>query len=250
MQLINIVIIENDNFSRIGLELILTSTNKFIIAASTKNKEDGLLKVELLKPDAVIINIDFLPCGTDFINDIKKIDNNIKIIVITASTNQGIIREVINNGVDCCYCKISSHEQAEEKLIEAILAATRNELWVDPCINRIYVNSQKNLDKEKLRIINSFSQKEIDILRLMAGGVSHENTANRLYLSVGTVRAYLNTIYTKLGVGDRINAIREAINLDIISFNDMQIGVKVTPLPKKGKVVQMKSRKKNDKMAA
>ncbi len=224
----NVVIIENDNIARVGTEAILIESGKFKVSATATNGKDGLDLIKSLKPDVVIVNID-LPdiCGVELISDIKKIDANIKIIVVTCNMNEEAITKVINKGVDCYYCKLGSQEQVKERLIEAVTSAAQNKSWIDPHISRIFINKPKQSDEEKVKLIEKFSQKEIKTFKLAARGMKNEDIANKLYMSVGTVRAYMHNIFVKLGVKDRINAIREGINLGIISYKDMGIGTDI-----------------------
>ncbi len=111
------------------------------------------------------------------------------------------------------------------------MAAYNNESWIDPTINRILIDnlrSNDTADKNSLDLLSDFSNKEITVLKLAAGGMKNNEIANVMYVSEGTVRSYLHNSFIKLGVKDRLNAIREAIRLGILSFADMKIEEEVT----------------------
>jgi DNA-binding NarL/FixJ family response regulator len=222
---IKVVIIENDNMSRIGAVSILSENKSFQINEAKYGKE-GLEIIKSEKPDIVIINID-LPdvCGIEAISTIKHNHDLIKIVVMTANSNRDTIKAAISNGADCYYCKNSPKEEVGEKFIEAIFAAYNNESWIDPVINRILVDSFRSKEPlvKRIDLLSEFSDKELTALRLAAGGMKNDEIASIMYVSEGTVRSYLHTLFTKLGVNDRLNAIREGIRLEILSFTDMKI---------------------------
>ncbi|MDF5727685.1 MAG: response regulator transcription factor [Rhizonema sp. PD38] len=145
---------------------------------------------------------------------------------MTANSSREAISTAISNGADCYYCKNSAREEVGERFIEAILAAYNNESWIDPTINRIFLESFRSkdpLENKSTDFLSEFSVKEIEILKLTAEGMKNDEIANQMYVSEGTVRSYLHSLYTKLDVKDKLNAIRKGIQLGILTFADMKI---------------------------
>jgi DNA-binding NarL/FixJ family response regulator len=150
---------------------------------------------------------------------------------MTANSSRDTINAAISSGADCYYCKNSVREEVGERFVEAVMAAYNNESWIDPTINRILIDSlrlNETPDRNTLDLLSDFSNKEITVLKLAAGGMKNNEIANVMYVSEGTVRSYLHNSFIKLGVKDRLNAIREAIRLGILSFTDMKIEEEVT----------------------
>ncbi|MGI2908491.1 response regulator transcription factor [Tolypothrix sp. VBCCA 56010] len=118
-----------------------------------------------------------------------------------------------------------------ERFVEAVIAAYNNESLIDPTINRILIESFRSkdtLEKDSLNLLNKFSVKEITILKLTASGMKNDDIANMMYVSEGTVRSYMHSLYTKLEVKDRLNAVRKGIQLGILTFTDMKIEQEIT----------------------
>jgi DNA-binding NarL/FixJ family response regulator len=232
MRPINVVIIENENISRVGAATILSETGKIQVCGLAKTGKEGIEIVDQQKPDIVVINIDLPDInGTDVISLIKCKHTSIKIVVMTANSSRVTINAAISNGADCYYCKNNAREEVGERFIEAVMAAYNNESWIDPTINRILIDnlrSNDTADRDSLDLLSDFSNKEITVLKLAAGGMKNNEIANVMYVSEGTVRSYLHNSFIKLGVKDRLNAIREAIRLGILSFADMKIEEEVT----------------------
>lgn len=232
MKPINVVIIENENISRVGAATILSETGKIQVCGLAKTGKEGIEIVDQQNPDIVVINIDLPDInGTDVISLIKCKHTSIKIVVMTANSSRDTINAAISNGADCYYCKNNAREEVGERFIEAVMAAYNNESWIDPTINRILIDnlrSNDTADRDSLDLLSDFSNKEITVLKLAAGGMKNNEIANVMYVSEGTVRSYLHNSFIKLGVKDRLNAIREAIRLGILSFADMKIEEEVT----------------------
>jgi DNA-binding NarL/FixJ family response regulator len=227
MKLINVVIIENENISRIGAAAILSETGKIQVSGLAKYGREGIEMIGQHKPDIVVINLDLPDInGIDAISIIKQRYEFIKIVVMTANSSRDVISAAISNGADCYYCKNSAREEVGERFVEAIFAAYNNESWIDPTINRILIESFKSkdtLEKDSLDLLSEFSAKEITILKLTAQGMKNDEIANKIYVSEGTVRSYLHNLFTKLGVKDRLNAVRKGIQVGILTLADMKI---------------------------
>ncbi|MUG91726.1 response regulator [Scytonema sp. UIC 10036] len=225
MQMISVVIIENDNMSRIGATAILSKNQKFQVWGAKYGKE-GLDIIASQKPDVVVLNIE-LPdiCGLEAISAIKRTHSSARIVVMTAKSDRDSIKAAIANGADCYYCKNSPKEEVGERFLEAIFAAYNHESWIDPTINRILVDSfrSKETQEKQMNLLSEFSDKELTTLRLVAAGMRNDEVANVMYVSEGTVRSYLHNSFIKLGVNNKLNAIREAIRLGILTFADLKI---------------------------
>lgn len=227
MKLINIVIIENEDVSRIGAATILSETGKIQVCGLAKYGKEGLELINNQQPDIVIVDID-LPdiSGVDIVSRIKYTNQAVKIVVMTANSSREVINAALSNGADCYYSKGCTREEKGERLVEAVLAAYNGESWIDPSINRILIESLRSKDsfeKNSYKLLSEFSVKEITILKLIAQGMKNDQIANKMYLSEGTVRSYMHTMFTKLGVKDKLNAMREGIRLGILEFTDMKI---------------------------
>ncbi|MGH2413953.1 MAG: response regulator [Microcystaceae cyanobacterium] len=137
MKIANVVIIENENMSRIGAAAILSETGKIQVCGLAKSGTEGIEIIDKQKPDIVVINTD-LPdmSGDELITIIKSKYESIKIVIMTANSSRDAFSAAIGNGADCYYCKNSAREEVGERFVEAVLAAYNNESWIDPTINQ------------------------------------------------------------------------------------------------------------------
>ncbi|MFL9458171.1 response regulator [Tolypothrix bouteillei VB521301_2] len=247
MKPINVVIIENENISRVGAAAILSETGKIQVCGLAKYGREGIEIIEKHKPDIAVINIDLPDInGIDAISLIKQRHESIKIVVMTANSSRDAISTAISNGADCYYCKNSAREEVGERFVEAIFAAYNNESWIDPTINRILIESFRSKDspeKDSSDLLSEFSVKEITILKLTAQGMKNDEIANKLYVSEGTVRSYLHNLFIKLGVKDRLNAVRKGIQVGILTLADMKIEQEIAQDTYKEAKANQKSKK-------
>ena len=246
MKLIKAVVIEYEDVSRIGAATLLSGTKKIQVCGLAKHGEEGIEIILKEKPDVVILNIDLPDIdGTELISIIKHEYESTKIVVMTANVNKDIISAAISNGADCYYCKSCAKEEKGERFIEAVLAAYCGESWIDSTVNHILVENFRT--KDSYDLLNKFSDKEITILKLIAQGLKNDQVANKMYLSEGTVRSYLHAIFTKLGVKDKLNAVREGIHLKILDFADMQTDREVNKKAHTKVSTQVKSSRRTQK---
>ncbi|MBW4513037.1 MAG: response regulator transcription factor [Scytonematopsis contorta HA4267-MV1] len=237
MDKIKIVIIENDNVARVGAEYILSQKGMFHIVGVAKNCKDGLAEIESKKPEVVLVNTE-LPdsSGGKIISLIKKACAVTRIVAMGAIKNLGTIKQIIDDGADCYYCKLSPEEYIENHLIDAVIAANRNGAWIDSTVNRMLIDERQSKEKD---LVCKFTDREISTLKLIANGMSNEEIAKELNFSNGTIRSYIHTLFDKLNVGNRINAIRYGIYLDIISISDFRL--------EKGKIATIQKKRKRKK---
>ncbi|MEC4815876.1 MAG: response regulator transcription factor [Scytonema sp. PMC 1069.18] len=240
MKSISVVIIENETICRLGVATILSETGKIHVCGLAKYGKEGLEIVDREQPDVVVVNLD-LPdvSGIDVISTIKQRHQSIKIVVMTAICDRDTVNAAISHGADCYYCRNSVREEVGERLVEAVMAASNNKSWIDPTIHHILIESFRSKDSyenNRLDLLSEFSKREITVLKLTAEGIKNDEIANRMYVSEGTVRSYMHSLFTKLGVNDKLNAVRKGIHIGILTFKDMKVEQEMTqPTRKKVK---------------
>ena len=105
-----------------------------------------------------------------------------------------------------------------ETLISAIKGTADGESYIDPKVAGKLVRnlSSPKEPAERSRLLASLSARELDVLKLLAQGLSNADIAQRLFLSHGTVRNYVSAILTKLSVEDRTQAALLAARFDLV----------------------------------
>lgn len=221
MKAINIVIIEDDEFTKFGIKCAITSGESLPvrIVGETKFGLEGLRIVEEILPDILICDIGLPDInGIEIIEEIKgKFAQRIKILVVSGNINKEIVTDAINKGADSFFAKSSG----VEKIVEAIHVTAKGESWFDSNISKILVNSLRG---DAVKSPHDLTKRELAILKLIGQGLQNEEIANKLCISDGTVRSHTHNIFAKLHVNNRTQAVIKGVELDIISIKKMGSG--------------------------
>jgi DNA-binding NarL/FixJ family response regulator len=163
-------------------------------------------------PDVLLLDID-LPgmSGSDGVSLLKQKHPSVEILMLTVYAEEGKVFESICNGA----CGYLLKETPPARLLEAISEAHRGGAPMSPEIARKVVTLfQKTGPPEK--IDGQLTPQELRLLKLLVEGYSYQGSADRLSISVNTVRDYIRTIYDKLHVHSRSQAVAKALRSRII----------------------------------
>ena len=188
----NIIIVDDDHLVVNSLKTIVEASGINVLAVG----HSGTEAISLFKehnPDLILMDIRMGDIsGIEATGEILKIDNNAKILLITTFQDDEYIREALSLG-----CKGYILKQNIDSIIPSINAVHSGNMVFD---SKIVSSIQKYREKD---IEGELSDREMDILVLLADGLNNKEIANRLYLSEGTVRNYISTMLDKLQLRDR-----------------------------------------------
>ena len=219
-----VVITESDSLTLLGLKWVIENQPDMEVVASSTTAKDG---IEAIKDGADIAIID---SNLQDINGLQIVDIvqeiGCRVVVSTRNCDQDILSAAMQHNVDCLYLKTSN----PSLLPQAIRCAFHKDSWIDPEISKNLMNYwATNLDisnRKKYRKGRSnydpLTKTEIEILKLIACGYSYEEMANKTYITLATVRCHANSIYSKLGVNNRVRAIIKGIKLKYLDINDLK----------------------------
>lgn len=188
----NLIIIDDDPLVVNSLETIITSSGIDVLAVGY----NGLQAVELFdmhRPDVVLMDIRMEGMsGIEATKEVLKIDDNARILLITTFQDDEYIGAALSLG-----CKGYILKQNIKGIIPAINAVHSGNLVFDSRI----VSNIKSYSKRDIDV--DLSEREMDILLLVAEGLNNREIAHKLFLSEGTVRNYISNMLTKLELRDR-----------------------------------------------
>ncbi len=188
----NLIIVDDDPLVVNSLETIITASGIDVLAVGY----NGLQAVELFdmhRPDVVLMDIRMEGMsGIEATKEILKIDDNARILLITTFQDDEYIGAALSLG-----CKGYILKQNIKGIIPAINAVHSGNLVFDSrIVSNIKSYSQRNINVD-------LSERELDILLLVAEGLNNREIAHKLFLSEGTVRNYISNMLTKLELRDR-----------------------------------------------
>jgi two-component system, NarL family, response regulator LiaR len=206
MEKINILLAEDHKVVREGTKRLLESQSDFNVIGEAS---DGLEAVELvrkLKPEIIIMDVSMPNLnGIEATKQIKAIYPNIAVLVLTGYDDDEYVFALLEAGAAGYLLK----EASGEELIDAIRQVMTGEPVLHPKIMKKVLNRLRTpIEEPALQLPGDvLSDREMEVLRLAAKGMSNMEIADSLTLSVRTVQTHLRSIFNKLGVGSRSEAV-------------------------------------------
>ncbi len=191
--MIRIVIAEDQGMLLGAMQSLLNMEDDFEVVGVARNGEEAIKLVIELQPDICIMDIE-MPIQTGLDAAEALLDSDCKIIILTTFARPGYFERARKAGVRGYLLKDSPIEELIHS-IRIIMEGRR--IYAPELVDFVYEDDSEN----------PLTNREIQVLELVAEGKKTKEVAEELYLSQGTVRNYISTILEKLKVGNRIEAI-------------------------------------------
>ncbi|GAA6620202.1 response regulator [Scytonema sp. NUACC26] len=239
MTKIRVVLIEDHDLTRVGIRTALLQKEEIEVVGEANNATDGLKMLKMLRPDIAIVDIG-LPDkdGIELTKDLKSTSGDepvTKVLILTLRDNKEAVLAAFAAGADS-YCM---KDIKFDNLLEAIRVTYNGNAWIDPAIARIVLQqaqqnpptSEVSLASAKRVATNSESvegqpeenidpyiltERELEVLQLIVEGCSNAVIAERLYITVGTVKTHVRNILNKLCADDRTQAAVRALRSGLV----------------------------------
>jgi DNA-binding NarL/FixJ family response regulator len=193
---------------RDGLKTVLELEEDFKVVATARDGNEACELAERYLPQVLLLDVR-MPAmdGVQCIKKIKKFSSCIKIIMLTTFNDEEYIMDALADGANGYLLK----DIEVEKLVEAIRDVVVGKMILPPIValklseglSKISHRKKEDALAEEL----NFSEREKEVSRLMVQGFSNRQIASVLYISEGTARNYISSIYEKIGIRDRTQAV-------------------------------------------
>jgi DNA-binding NarL/FixJ family response regulator len=235
MSKIRVALIEDHDLTRVGIRTALQQKEEIEIVGEAANAADGLKLLRTIQPDIAIIDIG-LPDkdGIELTRELKSIGNDeltTKVLILTLRDNKEAVLAAFAAGADS-YCM---KDIKYDNLLEAVRVTHNGNAWIDPAIARIVLQqAQQNPPQadstsglktnrtgeaeENEDPIDPYTltERELEVLQLIVEGCSNALIAERLFITVGTVKTHVRNILNKLCADDRTQAAVRALRSGLV----------------------------------
>lgn len=200
MNKIKILIVDDEKLIRTGLKIILKSHDDLDVIGDVSNGYDALEFCKNNDVDLVLMDIRMSICdGVLGTRLIKEYNDSIKILILTTFNDDKYIKDAINFGASGYLLKDSS----DDILYEGIRSSFSGNIVLDKSVASKVINKEQAVDTKSISNTHNLSTKEIDIIRLIANGLTNKEISNELFLSEGTIKNNISSILSKLNLRDR-----------------------------------------------
>jgi DNA-binding NarL/FixJ family response regulator len=202
--MIKLLICDDQYVVREGLKAIFETDPGLQVVGTAADGAEALELVPQLQPDLILMDLKMpVMNGVQATRHIRQKYPDIKILVLTTYDADEWVFDAIRSGAAGYLLK----DTQREALIAAIRDTMADKTPVDSAIaGKLFAQVVQGTSGSQSTLIDTLTEREKDILRLLGAGLSNADIAARLYFSEGTVRNYVSSILNKLGVADRTQA--------------------------------------------
>lgn len=209
--LVRIIIVDDHEVVRLGLNNLLARQPGWQVVAEAGTVADAIQRAEEYKPDVVLMDIRLAhESGIDACREIVKAHPDTKVIMLTSFADDNLLFTAISAGAVGYVLK----QVGNDDLIRAIKTVAQGNASLDPGVTGQVL--AKLRDSTRSEAFADLTERELNVLALIARGKTNREIATSLYLGEGTVRNYVSNIFDKMGLGNRAEATAYAVrhNLD------------------------------------
>lgn len=218
-QTIQIAIVDDHGIVRQGLKMLLTRPGLEVIAEGESGQE-AVQIAQHHQPDVMLLDIRMKDGdGLKYLPEVIASSPTTRVIMLTTYANPGYLARAINEGATGYLLK----ETEPEKIVEAIYTAVNNsQLFDQTLLNealRTAIDPSPPQAEPKSLPTETLSDREVEVLRLIAAGMSNASIGSTLHISLPTVKTHVQHILQKLHVSDRTQAALWAVNNGIATVD-------------------------------
>ena len=216
---INVLIVEDHALTSFALKTTLSSLDFIDKIYEADCAQEAYNKVKDNNIDLILMDLG-LPDknGADISREIKKINNNVKIIILTSHCEKDEVQECLEIGISA-YC---TKDIKPQKLCEVVKDVNKGSLYFDSSVSEFVLefneNKKQPQEKKELSIKDCYNltQQEKRVLILLASGNNNSQIAKKLKISINTTKVHVCSILQKMNVEDRTQAAIKAIRENLI----------------------------------
>ena len=207
---ITIVLADDHRVVRSGLRLLLQGEPGMHVVGETGDVPGALRMVEARKPDVLVLDLNMPgPPSLPSIPEVRALSERTRVVVLTMQDDPAFAREALQSGASAYVLK----EAADEELVRAVRAAAAGSTYLNPELGARLAATPAEPERP-----DDLSDREVEILRLIALGHTNVEIGSTLFISTRTVETHRAHIQQKLGKGSRAELVRYAIDRGLVDL--------------------------------
>ena len=208
--MITLLIVDDHPIVRDGLSGMFATDPGFQVLGEASDGAEAIRLAQTLKPDVILMDLRMPGMdGLAAIKELARLRLPAKVLVLTTYDTDNYVLPAIEAGATGYLLK----DAPRAELLRAVQAAAAGQAVLSPAVATRLVTRVRTPEEDPL------SQRELEVLELVAAGTTNREAAAKLFISEATVKTHLLNIYTKLGVSDRAAAVAEAFNRGLMTPN-------------------------------
>jgi DNA-binding NarL/FixJ family response regulator len=202
---IRVVVADDEAMIRAGLRMLLDHQPDVSVVGEAADGVEAREVVRRTNPDVVLMDVRMPRCdGLQAAGQIVT-ESTAKVIILTTFDDDASVAQALRAGVSGFLLKVAPPEQ----LVQAVRTVAAGQALLDPAVTMRVIESfarAPRADPKAAAQLATLTEREVDVLRLIARGLSNAEIAARLYLGEATVKTYISRMLTKLDLRDRVQA--------------------------------------------
>ncbi|CAN7623155.1 response regulator [Paenibacillus sp. LjRoot56] len=203
---------------RSGLMMLLHGKHNMEVVGEAADGEEGIGAAQLLKPDVVLMDLN-MPAGMDGLTattELRRLMPDLAILILTMHDDDEYLFRAIHVGASGYILKSAPHEE----LLTAIRSVAEGNAYLYPTATKRLMNEyiERLKQGENVDTFGSLSEREREVLALIAKGFSNKEIAEQLVISVKTVESHKSNVMEKLGLKTRPELVKYAAKKGLLNF--------------------------------
>ncbi|HOW29977.1 MAG TPA: response regulator transcription factor [Bacteroidales bacterium] len=216
---IKILLVDDHHLVRAGIANLLAGENDLEVVGEASNAGEMIDLLKVQHPDLAVLDI-ALPdmSGIELARQMAKEFPQVKVIFLSMYTSEEFVFNAINSGAKGYLPKNTSRNE----LLQAIRAVYKGEEYfaesISNTILKSYIKKAKSGNLDQLRNESLLSKREVEVLRLFAQGLTNQEIADKLFISIRTVESHKNHIMQRLELKTTVDLIKFAIRNNLVNL--------------------------------
>ena len=203
--MIRVLVADDQSMVRAGFRMLLAGQEDIDVVAEAANGLEAIEKAERFRPDVILMDIRMPELdGLEATRRILAADDTTRIIVLTTFDLDEYVYEALRAGASGFVLK----DEPPEQLLAAIEIVARGDGLLSPAVTKRVIERFTRLPRGSTPAgLDELTERELDVLRLIARGLSNAEIGHELYVSETTVKTHVTHILQKLDLRDRVQAV-------------------------------------------